>query len=130
MTDVMREPAAIVFALLAALVVLFQLGLTLGRPWGHLTLGGRFPGRLPRHIRPVAALSAILLLGSAAIVLVRSGLMLAEWSALSRTLIWAVVGYCAIGTIAHIATPSRAERRLWLPVVAVMLACSLLTALR
>ncbi len=126
----MRPAAAIVFTLLAATVALFQIGLTAGMPWGHLTLGGRYPGRLPGRIKPVAALSALLLSGFAAVVLVRADLLLPAWAPLSRTLIWVVVAYSAIGTIAHIVTPSRAERRLWLPVVATMLACSLITALR
>jgi hypothetical protein len=126
----MRDAAALAFAVLAAMVVLFQVTLAAGMPWGHLTLGGRFSGRLPWRIRPVAALSAILLAAFAVIVLVRAGLMLPAWMTLSRAYIWVVVAYCAVGTVAHLITPSRAERRLWLPVVAAMLACSLITALR
>jgi len=48
---------------------------------------------------------------------------------LTGVLVWVVVAYCAVGTVANAVTPSRPERRLWLPVVAAMLLCSLVVAL-
>ena len=122
--------AAGVFVALTAIVVLFQLALAAGVPWGHLTWGGRFPGRLPIRMRAAAVLSAALLVGFAAIVCARAGMASPEWQPLSRRLIWAVVAYCAIGVVANAATPSRWERIIWLPVVTLMLGCALLVALR
>ena len=126
----MRSPtAALVFVSLALFVAAFQIALALGAPWGPLTWGGRCPGRLPAAMRGVAVGSALLLSAFAAIVAVRAGMMFPAWQPISRVLIWVVVGYCALGVIANAATPSRWERRIWLPVVLVMLASSLLVAM-
>jgi hypothetical protein len=119
---------ALVFGALALLAAGFQLALALGMPWGTLTWGGRFPGRLPGYMRGVAVISAALLATFALVVAVRAGLLLPEWRPLSRSVIWVVVGYSALGVVAHAVTPSPKERRLWLPIVLMMLACSVAVA--
>lgn len=125
----MTTAAALLFTLLCALAIAFQLALLFGAPWGGLSLGGRWPGRLPPAARLLPLFSLLLLSAAAAIVLARAGL---AWPAL-RTVaapgIWAVVAYCGLGLIANAITPSRRERRLWLPVVALMLLSSLAVAL-
>lgn len=45
----------------AVVVILFQLALAFGAPWGELTGGGRFPGTPPSFMRDVCLLSALLL---------------------------------------------------------------------
>ena len=55
--------------------------------------------------------------------------MFPEWQPMSRTLIWVVVTYCALGVLANAATPSRWERRLWLPVVFGMLVSSVIVGM-
>jgi hypothetical protein len=120
--------AAFVFCALAVFAAGFQIALAIGMPWGALTWGGRFPGRLPGPMRCVAAVSAVFLLTCALVVAVRAGMLLFEWQPFSRTGIWFVVGYSAIGAVANAVTPNRKERLLWLPVVLVMLACSLAVA--
>jgi hypothetical protein len=79
-------------------------------------------------MRGLALISAALLSLFATVVTVRAGLLLPEGQPLSRTLVWGVVGYCAIGVVANTLTPSRSERRLWLPVVIAMLGCSVVVA--
>ncbi|MET0855313.1 MAG: hypothetical protein ABWY27_01070 [Telluria sp.] len=117
--------AAVVFALLTSVVVLFQVALVSGAPWGEFTLGGEYPGKLPRRIRIVSIFSAILLAAFAAVVLARAGMaFLPIWEA-SQWMIWWVVGYCVVGTVLNLNTPSRRERALWSPVVILMLLSSL-----
>jgi len=113
--------AALVFAGLANFVAAFQLALVAGAPWGHLTMGGRWPGRLPREGRAVAAVSAVLMALMAAVMLGLDGRGWAPpaWAG------WLIVGYLVLGTVLHVMTPSRAERRLWLPVILAMLALAL-----
>jgi hypothetical protein len=43
--------------------------------------------------------------------------------------IWAVVGFSALSLALNAITPSAGERRIWVPVAAVMLASSLVVAL-
>lgn len=125
----MIDLAAGLFVVLALFVVAFQVALILGAPWGHLTLGGRFEGALPRRVRAVPAVSALLLGGFAIVVLARAGLALPGWSEAARVAIWVPVAYLVLGSVANAATPSRDERRLWLPVILVMLVCALVVAL-
>jgi hypothetical protein len=106
----------------------FQIALAWGAPWGRLTWGGKFTGRLPGHMRLVAVLSMILLLAFAVIVAVRAGLVWPHRMPLSRNLIWGVVAYCALGVIGNALTSSPWERIVWLPVVLVMLGCSIVVA--
>lgn len=123
------EVLAHIFTGLVAIVIAFQIALAAGVPWGHLTWGGKFPGRLPVRMRGVAIFSAVLLLAFALIIETRAGVLLDEWQELSRILIWIVVAYCALGVVMNAITPSRWERILWLPVVLVTLICSLIVAL-
>ncbi len=120
--------AAHVFTLCAVGVIVFQLALIGGAPWGALTQGGGAPGALSAQARAVAAVSAALLCGMALIVRARAGLLAEPWAPRLARLVWLVVAYCALGVLANAATPSAAERQLWLPVVLVMLACSLRVA--
>jgi len=122
------KAAAFLFGALAAVVAAFHAALALGAPWGKLTWGGKYPGRLPASMRAAAVFSMALLLGFALIVAVRAGVAWPEWHGASKYLVWGVVGYCGLGVIANAITPSRWERILWLPVVVAMLACSLMVA--
>ena len=106
-----------IFAGLSALTVAFHAALILGAPWGHLTMGGRWPGILPIAGRAAAAASALLV-----------GLM--GWAVVAGPgwAVWTVTGLMTLSVVMHVATPSRAERRLWLPVVSVMALAALVVA--
>lgn len=119
--------SANLFTVLAGATTLFQIALVAGAPWGTLTQGGRVAGPLPLPGRLIALVSALLLL--AFIYLVR-GRARSHTPARFRRLIWIVVAYCALGILANAATPSRAERALWLPVVSLMFLASLHVARR
>ena len=112
--------ARMVFAVLAVCVAGFHLGVILGAPWGALTMGGRWPGVLPPAARVLSALSGGLVLGMAAVV----------WRGRPRAAMWAVAALAGLAVLANAATPSPAERALWLPVTLVMLAAAFGTAVR
>lgn len=59
------------------------------------------------------------------IVRARAGLYTASGAARLGKLGWLVVAYCGLGVLANAATPSAAERMLWLPVVSLMFVSSL-----
>ena len=121
--------AALVFVAASCVVCAFQIALALGAPWGELTLGGRWRGSLPLAVRLIPLLSVVLLVCFCAVVLARANVALPQYQQLSQTLVWFVVGYCALGSIANAATPSKHERKLWLPVVLFMLTSSLVVAM-
>lgn len=53
--------AAIVYSILNLIVILFQLGLAFGMPWGAASMGGKFPGKYPPKMRLVAIINILLL---------------------------------------------------------------------
>lgn len=119
--------AAWVFAALSAVVMLFHTAAILGAPVGHLTMGGRWPGVLPPAARLLSALSLVIIGLTAIVVLARAGVIrrtLPSWN------MRAVLAYLAVAIPMHIATPSAAERKLWLPVIFVMTASALWVELR
>ncbi len=120
--------AAILFGALALVVVAFQVALAAGMPWGHLTMGGAFSGRLPAVMRVAAVGQALLLLLFSLIVATRAGLILPRWYHASRKLAWVVVAYTLVGTVLNAVTPSGAERALWLPLTLVLGTCAFVVA--
>ena len=123
------QAAAWVFSAALGVLTLFQLALAAGAPWGHLAMGGRFPGRFPPAMR-VAALVQVVIYGlMGVVVFVRAGMILPEMLDIARLAIWAVVVLMAVGTVLNLITPSKWERRLWAPVAAVMFAASFRVAL-
>lgn len=122
--------AAIVFSALSVFVILFQLALVFGAPWGEWTLGGKWRGVLPARVRLIPIISMGMIAFFVAIVLARAGIGMLTLSDWSQKGIWIVVAYCALGLIANAATPSIRERRLWVPVLVVLLSSSLYLALQ
>ena len=116
--------AAYLFSVLIAFVVLFQLALALGAPWGEMALGGKYPGRLPPRMRIAALIQVVVLTFIALSVLTRAGVVLNEYSAISKSAIWGVVVFSLVGAILNTITPSKSERKLWAPVAIVLLICA------
>ena len=121
--------AAYIFIGLVTLAAAFQIALLAGMPWGELTLGGRYRGRLPGRIRVVSLISACLLIVFGFIVATSAGLVFDNMHTAATKAIWFVVGYCALGVVANAATRSKRERIVWLPIVSLMLLASLRVAL-
>ena len=120
--------AGLLFIVLSFFTIGFQVALVFGAPWGEWTMGGRAHGVLTGGWRWVPVLSILILLAFIAIVAARSELALPGLRGWSNSLIWVVVAYSALGCVANAATPSARERRLWLPVVALLLGSSLIVA--
>lgn len=99
-------------------VILFQLALVIGAPWGEYTQGGQEVGTLGFAGRFVALFSAgaLFLMGSAMFALVRTG----PFKNLRREIIhkfaFVTVAYSGIGVIMNFASRSDAERNVWGPI--------------
>lgn len=122
----MSEMAAYVYAFAVVAPAFVQIALAAGAPWGDLTMGGRWPGRLPTPIRFAAFLQACVLVGMAGVVLTQTPLVAFDPP---RWLLWVVVAITALSTIGNWATPSQPERRAWGPLTALMLICVLIVVL-
>ncbi len=123
-------PTIATYAFLTAVVVplAFQIALAFGAPWGHLTLGGRFPGKLPFALRIVALMQAGMLLLLTGIVVSKSGWAFAECQEFSQWGIWIVVAVSWLTWILNLVTPSRGERLLWAPLAGVLAVSSVVLA--
>ena len=124
----LTEAAAWIYTIASVGVILFQVALALGAPWGALAMGGASPGRFPPRLRVAAAAQAVLLGVAAAVVLARAGLAFAGLADTARILIWLVVALAVVALVLNLASRSAGERRLWVPVAVVMLASSVVVA--
>lgn len=120
--------AAIVFAIAALGVVVFQLALALGAPWGAYAMGGAFPGRFPAAMRVAAVVQAVIIALLAVAVLSAAGLAWPELVGAQPWLIWVPVIVSAVSLGLNAISRSAGERRIWVPVAVLMLATSLLVA--
>lgn len=120
--------AALVYGSVSLGVILFQLALAAGAPWGAYAMGGAFPGQFPPELRVAAVVQAVILALLALVVLARAGMALPNRSRASRWLIWIVVVFSTISLVLNTLTPSADERAIWMPVALVMLICSVIVA--
>ena len=125
-----RRVAALLYTVMAAGVVAFQIALAAGVPWGAYAMGGAVPGQFPPALRIAALVQAALIVGMAAIVMSRAGLILAGWSRVTRWLVWVVVAVAAVSLVLNLITPSTGERALWVPVLLLLLASSAVVAIK
>jgi hypothetical protein len=120
--------AAKTYGFFLLIVILFQVALALGLPWGKLSMGGKYPGRYPPHMRIVCLAMIALLSLWGAIVFVRAGMLFPAWYDVSVSAIWAVVALNGAGVLMNLITPSKWERIVWAPVTLVFLVCSIVVA--
>jgi hypothetical protein len=121
--------AAVIFAVASAGVILFQIGLALGAPWGAYAMGGTNPGRFPPAMRVAAAVQGLLIALLVVVVLSDAEVVLPALADEFVWLIWLAVAFSAVSLVLNAITRSPLERRLWLPVAAVMFLSSFLVAL-
>ncbi|WP_339300051.1 hypothetical protein MKY92_07900 [Paenibacillus sp. FSL R5-0623] len=121
--------SAIVFTVLIMIVILFQIALAAGLPWGEYAMGGKFPGKYPISMRFACIVQIAILAFMGIIVLSKAGLLWPRWSSFSDIAIWFIVGYLVLGTILNLITRSVWERRIWAPVTLMMLITSIIIAI-
>ena len=76
----LEQIAAILYAVIVTVVVLFQFCLIFDAPWGRITQGGRNEGPLPFAGRVIAALSVPVLILMGASITSAAGLI-PHWAA-------------------------------------------------
>lgn len=121
--------SAILFSILIGIVILFQLMLALGMPWGSYAMGGKFPGKYPPAMRVASLFQTIILVFIALIVLSNSELTFPSWYTFTNIAIWFVVAFSMIATILNLITRSVWERRIWAPISVLLLITSIIVAI-
>ena len=119
---------AFIYTILMSAVIIFQLCLTLGLPWGAASMGGKFPGKYPTKMRFVSFFNMILLSFMTMIVLIKADLILPQFKSTSHFAIWFVVVFSITAVILNTITKSKIERNIWAPVTAIQFICVLIVA--
>ena len=110
-----NQIAVILYILITVVVILFQLFLVFGAPWGEFTQGGRHKGVLPASGRVSAAVSIPILIFMASSISSVVG-FIPNWSIRTAYITIALQGVTAIF---NWITPSQKEKRLWGPVTTI-----------
>ena len=116
-------------AMATLVVILFQIVMAIGAPWGHLAMGGRYPGKYPIRIRIAALVQAFLLALLALVVLIRARMIWPEFYEATDVGIWVVVVIYVMSLVMNLVTPSKWEKILWVPVALILTLGSLVVAL-
>lgn len=122
--------AAILAVVLLGAIVVFQLALAFGAPWGAAAWGGQNPGVLPMRLRIASAVvAAVVYPLIIALVLAAAGLIGDDWLPVDGTLImWALAGLSGVGAVLNIASRSRQERA-WAAIALTIAMCCAIIAL-
>ena len=116
--------AAWVLCLLLAVQVVFQAVLAAGAPWGHISYGGAHKGKLPKNYRIVSAVSILVYVLFISTVVAYSSEFITYPEGLSRVVLWVMVVFFGLGTLANAASRSKPERW-WALYAAITLLCTL-----
>lgn len=119
----------IIFCAASLPIVILQIGLILGMPWGKLAMGGKFGEVFPPRLRVSAGIQLFIILTSLVVVLMRSDMIMANYAEFSRSAIWWVVALYLVSSVLNLITSSKQERLLGAPCVILMFISSLLLAL-
>ncbi len=121
--------AVVVIAVgLLALLAVFQFCVAAGVPWGRFVWGGRHEV-LPAELRVGSAVSVLLYLGFAWILLSRAGVLAGGGTPLVTVAAWVLVGYFVLGVGLNLMSHSPAERWTMAPACLVLAGCALVIAL-
>lgn len=121
--------AALVFVSVLCLLLVFQLSLAFGAPWGQFAWGGQHRGTLPVGYRIASGFSILIYGFIAAIALDRGGVVAVFPPGFSTVAIWFVFGFLALGVLMNAISRSKPERYTMTPVVLVLAVLALLLAL-
>ncbi|AXI49374.1 hypothetical protein C1J03_25065 (plasmid) [Sulfitobacter sp. SK012] len=121
----MNQIASILYAVGSLGIILFQLCLIAGAPWGRLTQGGKTDGSLPTSGRIVAAINILLFAAMSLAILSAAG----YWPNWPIWAGWTTLAIQAVSAVLNWITPSVQERKLWGPTTLVMLLFVLLVML-
>lgn len=123
-----HEWAAAAATVVLALVLVFQLLLVAGAPFGGAAWGGRHRV-LPVALRAASAVAVVVIVLMAWVILARAGLVPpgAEPVAV-RVATWVFVAFFGLNTLANAASTSPVERFVMTPATVFMVACLIIVA--
>ncbi|MDQ0227378.1 hypothetical protein [Metabacillus niabensis] len=104
----------IIVAIIFLSIAVFQVLLSLGYPLGEFAMGGYFKV-LPKKLRMISAVNAIILLLMAFVFLVDSKVIIAYTFLPTNILVWAITIFLGVNSIANLMSQSKKERLVMTP---------------
>jgi hypothetical protein len=93
-------------------------------------MGGQHPGKLPGQFRVTAAVSAIIMVAQSGHYLAQAGILSPALTPGQNAIVnWFWFGFAVLGLIVNSISRSKKERNLWVPVLLVSAAATLVVAL-
>lgn len=123
----MAVPFALLFTVILAALVVFQLTLVFGAPIGRFAWGGQHRV-LPRRLRIGSAVSVLIYAFMAVVAFDRLGAIDVFPDGFSVVVMWVIFGYLCLGILLNAVSRSKPERYTMTPVVIVLAVLSLLIA--
>jgi len=121
--------AAIAFVVLLGCLVLFQLALALGAPWGRFAWGGQHDGVLPAGYRIGSVVAAVVYALIGSIALDRASVIAWYPPGFTVVAMWVVFGLLVLGVLMNAISRSKSERSVMTPIALCLAVLALLVAL-
>jgi len=122
--------ASLIAVLILGGLIVFQLLLALGVPWGKAAWGGRHTGALPANLRWGSAVAAGILGLAMWMVLARAGWAFpgssASWV---KIVTWVFTVYFAFNIVMNVLSKSALEKAIMTPASAILVICLVLVSL-
>lgn len=120
--------STVIVAILFVSIAVFQVVLSLGYPFGEFALGGYYKV-LPKKLRIVSAVNALILLFMCFIFLRHTNLINGLDFLSTNILVWVITIFLGINTIANLISRSKKERFLMTPLSGITFILCLFIAL-
>lgn len=129
MGEVYVQSAAIVSSVLFVMIAVIQLLLTLGVPWGEITMGGFHKGKLPGKLRIASLISFFILLFFAAVSLNVADIVSFENGfRFPKIILWIMTAFLGLNAIANLLSKSPKEKWIMTPLAGIAFLSLLLVA--
>ncbi|MDK8640704.1 hypothetical protein ABER75_19150 [Niallia taxi] len=116
--------ASILVAIIFVFIAVFQILLSLGYPFGEYAMGG-FYKVLPKKLRIVSFINAIILLFMGLVFLLHTGALNGFHFLPTNILVWVITIFLGLNTLTNLISKSKKERFVMSPFSIILFFCCL-----
>lgn len=121
--------AAILTSVLLFLLIIFQLLLVIGLPFGRFAYGGKYE-KLPKNLRIMSLIAMGIFIFGILIVLERATLLtIFNNEILTTIVVWVFAVYLTLNTLMNVASKSKWEKRIMTPISLIIAVCCYILAI-
>ncbi|WP_240050871.1 hypothetical protein [Metabacillus litoralis] len=109
------QVAGIAVAVVSILIAIFQFLLFIKLPLAEYSWGGKYQGVLPKRMRCMSLLSAMILLLIGFIFLIHTNVLTIEFVLPTYIFVWFITIFMGLNTLGNLASKSKKERMVMTP---------------